>query len=98
VNSPLKQYVVPWSSDNASLTLDIDCSLAPVHEDFSGNLPVGVVLPAITGPGITGNLANVTCQLNGQIVHFTFPAPLPQLDTNGNLIVYLATFTLQYGD
>jgi len=98
VNTPGKQYNVPFNSDGESTTLSIDCSVAPVSEDFRGNLPTGIVDPAITGEGIVGDLANVTVQLNGTTVLFTFPNALPQFDNANNLILYNAAFVLQYGD
>lgn len=98
MNQPGKQYSIPFTSDGESTTLEIDCSLVPVSEDFRGNLPTGIAFPAITGSGITGNLANVTAQLTGSTVLFTFPNPLPQFDNADNLILYNAAFVLQYGD
>lgn len=95
MNTPVKSYSFEFSSDGSSTTLTVDVSLTPFNEEFEGNLPTAVLTPAVTSVG--GPVANVTAQLSGTKVTFTFQAVLPEIDINSNLIIYTATFLLQFG-
>jgi len=95
--TPVKQYSITFTSDGVSTTIEVDCSIVPINEDFSGNAPTAVLSPAVTSVA-TGNIANVTAALAGTTVTLTFPEPPPQLDGNGLLILYTATFFLQFAD
>lgn len=91
---PVKSYSLSFTSDGSSLSAAFDLSLLPVAEDFKGALPVAVLNPAIT------NLAPITftTSLSGAIVTFTFSSAPPEFDLSSNLIIYVATFLLAFGD
>lgn len=93
----VKQYTFNFISDGASTAVVTDCSILPIKEDFRGNLPIAVLSPAVQSI-FTGPVANVTAQLVGQKVTLTFQAAPPRNDGTGNLIVYTASFYLQYGN
>lgn len=104
MNTPLKTYSVPFTSDGVSLTLTIDASLLPIGDDFKGNQPVGVINPLVTftqvlpivPPPPVSPVAGISASLEGTKVIFTFPGVLPQFDQNNALVVYTAQFTLQF--
>lgn len=96
MNTPVKSYSFEFSSDGAATTLTVDVSLTPFNEEFEGNLPTAVLTPAVSSVS-GGPVANVTAQLNGTKVTFTFQAALPMDDSNSNLIIYTGTFLLQFG-
>lgn len=95
--SVVKQYQFNFVSDGASTSLEVDASLIPLAENFRGCLPNGVLSPIVTSVA-TGQLANVTAALVGQKITFTFQVAPPQNDNNGNLILYTASFYLQYSE
>src|SRR5208283_968520 len=97
MNAAVKQYSFQFVSDGLSLTLNVDVSLAPFLQDFAGNLPVAVLDPGASSQP-TGILAGVTATLSGTVVTLTFNGPPPQTDPSGNLIVYTATFILEFGN
>jgi hypothetical protein len=68
-----------------------------VNEDFRGNLPTGVLGLVVTSTP-TGNLSNITPLLAGQILTLTFGNGAPLQLSSGQVIVYTATFYLQYGE
>ena len=93
--TPVKQYTFQFVADGTSNSLAIDASLNPINEEFRGSFPVAVLLPVVTS-GYTGVLTGVTATLSGSTVTFSFTTPPAKLDNNSNLIVYTATFYLQY--
>lgn len=95
MNNPAKQYSVSFVSDETSTDVSFDCSVAPISEDFRGKMPAGVLLPAISSVA-SGPVSNVVAVLEGTTVTLSFANPLPRADGNGNLIVYTASFYLQY--
>jgi hypothetical protein len=94
VIKPVKSYSLSFTSDGTSLAASFDLSLLPISEDFRGSLPNAVLVPAITNLGIV----TFTTSLVGTIVTFTFSAALPEFDLSSNLILYVATFLLAFGD
>lgn len=96
MNTPVKSYSFEFSSDGAATTLTVDVSLTPFNEEFQGNLPTAVLTPAVTS-AFTGPVPNVTAQLNGTKITFTFQNPLPMDDNSSNLVIYTGTFLLQFG-
>lgn len=98
--TPVQQYSVQFNGDGVSTSLAVDASLAPISEDFRGNLPQAVLTPVVTcnAPGVTSPLAGVTAQLVGTTVTITFAVAPARYDTNSALIVYTATFSLQFAD
>jgi len=93
--NPVKQYTFLFTADGESTSLSIDVSLIPLEEQFAGNAPTAVLSPQVVGNGQI--VQGVQASLNGTIVTITFSdAPL-QFDQNNNLILYTATFYLQYG-
>jgi hypothetical protein len=93
--SPVKLYNFSFTSDNQSTSLEIDLSVIPVEETFAGNQPQVVFGQQVIGNGQV--VQGVQASLEGTTVTLTFPAPPPQFDANNNLIVYNASFYLQYG-
>lgn len=91
---PVKQYQFNFVSDGISTSLAVDASLTPINENFEGAQPIAVLQPAITSFP-TGGIQGVTAALVGTTITLTFPA-LQATDNNGNLILYTATFYLQY--
>jgi len=96
MNTPVKPYSFEFSSDGTSTTLTVDVSLTPFNEEFEGNLPTAVLSPTVSST-FTGPIANVTAQLTGTKVTFTFQAALPMDDSSSNLVIYTATFLLEFG-
>lgn len=97
MNTPVKQYNFTFISDGVSLIMTVDVSLAPFNEDFAGNLPQAVLEPDVVSDA-TGDISTgLTASLLGTQVTFTFPAAPPQYDGEGNLIVYSASFLLEFG-
>lgn len=94
--NPVKSYSFNFTADGQTDTLEIDLSLLPIGEDFAGRQPMAVLSPVVTGAGAI--VQGVTAELEGTTVTLTFPNPPNQYDANDNLIVYTATFYLQYGD
>lgn len=95
MNGLAKLYQVNFTSDGIVTTLPIDCSVVPISEDFKGNQPNQVISPKVTSVP-TGDIANVTADLDGVTVTFTFENALDQNDINGNLILYTASFWLRF--
>ena len=93
--SPVKQYTCLFTADGTSTAFVIDASLNPIAEEFKGSAPIGVIFPVVTS-AFTGVLTGVTAAVVGTTVTFTFTTPPVKLDNNSNLIVYTATFYLQY--
>jgi hypothetical protein len=91
---PVKSYSLTFVADGASTTASFDLSLLPVAEDFKGALPQAVLNPVITNLGVI----NFTTVLVGTTVTFTFSAAPPELDNTNNLILYVATFLLAFGE
>lgn len=93
--TPVKQYNVSFVSDGQSTSIEIDLSVIPVEETFAGNQPTGVFGQTVIGNGQL--VQGVQASLDGTTVTLSFPQPPPQFDASNNLIVYNATFYLQYG-
>jgi hypothetical protein len=93
--TPVKQYTVNFTSDGIATVISFDASLVPISEDFRGNVPTGLLLPIVLGAGNVP-IAGVTAELVGTTITLTFPNAPPQYDVNNNLIVYVATFYLQF--
>jgi hypothetical protein len=102
MNTPVKQYSLQFNADGVSTSMAIDCSTVPINENFVGNLPQAVLTPQVTFSNpVTGQsspLTGVTAALSGTTVTLTFTSPPARYDNNSVLIVYTATFSLQYGD
>lgn len=94
--TPAKSYSFQFTSDGTSTVLVLDVSLLPIADEFKGSVPVGVVLPVVTST-YTGAISGVTAQVAGTVVTFTFVSAPAKTDNNSNLIVYTATFVLQFG-
>lgn len=94
INS-VKSYALNFVADGTSSAYTFDVTLAPLELDFTGNIPIAVLTPGVTSVA-TGAL-NVTASILGTKVTLTFEAPPPpRLDDNSALIVYTASFLLQY--
>jgi hypothetical protein len=91
---PVKSYSLTFVADGASTAASFDLSLLPVAEDFKGAGALSVLNPAITNLGII----TFTTTIVGTIVTFTFSAAPPELDNTNNLILYVATFLLAFGE
>jgi hypothetical protein len=93
--NPTKAYSVTFTSDGLSTNLAVDCSLAPISQDFTGALPNAVLAPAVTS-AFTGPLSGVSAALVGTTVTFTFTSAPPRVDGSSNVIEYTASFVLQF--
>ncbi|HVI10209.1 MAG TPA: hypothetical protein VND65_18105 [Candidatus Binatia bacterium] len=93
--NPTKAYSVTFISDGLSTNLAIDCSLAPISQDFTGAQPSAVLAPAVTST-FTGPLSGVSATLSGTTVTFTFGSAPPRVDGSSNVIEYTATFVLEF--
>jgi hypothetical protein len=94
--NPVKLYTFTFTADGQTDTISVDTSLTPINENFSGKQPQAVLNPTVVGGGQV--VQGVTAELEGTTVILTFPNPPAQYDANDNLIVYTATFYLQYGN
>jgi hypothetical protein len=94
--TPVIQYTLNFTSDGISNSVAVDISVAPFLQNFQGNQPLAVLSPVVVGLGQV--IAGVEAELDGTTVTVTFPNPPAQYDSNQNLIVYTATFYLQYGE
>jgi hypothetical protein len=94
--TPVQLFSFTFISDGTALSITVDVSLAPFNQDFAGNLPEAVLEPTASSLA-TGPLSGLTASVNGTEVTITFPEPPPQYDGSENLIVYSATFLLEYG-
>jgi hypothetical protein len=95
VITALKSYELEFIADGSSTTFVFDCSLTPINENFTGNLPLAILDPSVEST-FTGTLSNVTAALVGTTVTFTFATPPPKFDNSSNLVVYTASFSLQF--
>jgi hypothetical protein len=95
VLTPVKQYSVSFTSDGIATEITFDASLVPINENFRGNIPTGLLLPVV-GPAGGAPISGVTADLEGTTITLTFVTAPPQYDENNNLIIYVATFYLQF--
>jgi hypothetical protein len=96
LNAPVKSYSVNFVADGASNTLAVDLGLTPINEELNGAAPIGVLAPVVTST-FSGPIAGVTAAIQGSVVTFTFPTAPAKFDLSSNLVVYTATFLIQYG-
>ena len=94
--TPVKSYSLQFVADGISESLVVDASLTPINENFNGAQPIAILVPVVTS-AFTGALSGVTASIQGTIITFTFSTAPARLDNSSNLIVYTATFLLQYG-
>jgi len=99
VLTAVKTYTLDFISDGIATVLDFDCSLAPISEDFRGNIPTAILLPngqgSITASG-GAIVPTFTAAIAGTSVELTFASAPPQYDSNDNLVYYTFTFALEF--
>lgn len=93
--NPVQKYSISFTSDGIATVLAFDASVAPISQDFTGNLPSAVLLPAITATG-GAEIPDYVVALTGTTITVTFASAPPQLDVNSQLVIYTLTFYLQY--
>lgn len=88
---PVQQYEFEFVSDNVSLALVYDLSLAPVAANFAGTPPQGLLNVTVTNTQAV-TMPNFTAAIVGSVLTLTFASALPEFDVNSLRVVYTAEF------